>query len=106
MNLLSYAIGAKVGGSITISSDGVLHAVWADNRDGNWEIYYKHSLNNGETWESEKRITYNKNYSVYPIIKCENTILHLAWCEDRPGGKFNIWYTRSLNQGLIGSLLV
>ena len=29
------------------SNSGHVHAVWHDDRDGNWEIYYKHSSDNG-----------------------------------------------------------
>ena len=34
-----------------------IHVVWVDGRDGNWEIYYKRSLNEGTSWEADVRLT-------------------------------------------------
>ena len=33
-----------------IDKNGVLHAVWRDNRSGNWQVYYTRSDDGGKTW--------------------------------------------------------
>ena len=35
----------------------IVHVVWDDQRDGNKEIYYKHSTDGGITWTSDTRLT-------------------------------------------------
>lgn len=39
--------------------DNLVHALWHDNRDGNWEVYYKRSTDMGITWGMDTRITNN-----------------------------------------------
>jgi len=36
--------------------EGIVHVVWRDKRDGNDEIYYMHSGDNGATWEDRVRL--------------------------------------------------
>ena len=47
-------------------SGSVLHTVWEDKGDGNWEIYYKRSADGGYNWGPDTRLTVNSAESRYP----------------------------------------
>ncbi|MEW6086978.1 MAG: hypothetical protein AB1498_01575 [bacterium] len=62
---------------ITIDILGVIHIVWQDNRDGNYEIYYKKF--DGK-WSEDSRITNDKYNSYNPKIISDSVAnLHLVW---------------------------
>ncbi len=50
------------------SSGNVVHVVWKDNRDGNYEIYYKQSIDGGISWGTDTRLTNNTANSLLPTL--------------------------------------
>lgn len=87
--------------STSISSQGVfVHIVWVDERDGNREIYYKKSTDNGNIWSADVRLTNNPYESNSPSLVLKDASIHLAWDDSRIGGNsLNIFYKRSLDNG-------
>lgn len=81
------------------ASGTVIHVVWQDDRDGNWEIYYLRSPDNGESWGSETRLTNNSSTSEYPSVCVEGSFVHVVWQDNRDGNS-EIYYKRSINGGL------
>ncbi|MEO8513768.1 MAG: T9SS type A sorting domain-containing protein [Ignavibacteria bacterium] len=81
------------------SSGADLYAVWTDTRDGNGEIYFKHSSNSGISWGTDTRITNNNSYSGYPSVAVSGIVLHVAWYDSRDGNE-EIYYKRSTDGGL------
>ena len=79
--------------------DDIVHVVWYDKRDGNWEIYYKRSTDGGITWEADVRLTNDDSGSYYPVIEASGTDVHVAW-QDYRDGNSEIYYKRSLDGGL------
>jgi hypothetical protein len=75
-----------------------VHVVWHDNRDGNTEIYYKRSTDNGTTWEMDTRITDNVAWSERPSVAVCDSIIHVVWYDGRLGPP-RIFYKRSLDYG-------
>ncbi len=71
-----------------------LHIVWCDYRDGNGEIYYKRSTNDGTDWGQDTRLTYDIYSSVYPAIAASHNVIHITWV-----GLGGIHYKRSINGG-------
>ena len=71
-----------------------IHVVFNDNRDGNNEIYYKHSSNNGINWDADTRLTNNSLYSIYPSISISGTTLNIIWSDNRDGN-YEIYYKRN-----------
>jgi len=78
---------------------GGLHVVWDDTRDGNFEIYHKYSLDGGENWLKENRITDHagNSHSSSLCVDLASTV-HVTWSDDRDGNE-EIYYIRSSDQG-------
>jgi len=76
-----------------------VHVVWFDNRDGNFEIYYKRSTNEGVNWGSDTRLTNNPSSSAYPSVSVFGSIVHVVWGDNRDWNG-EIYYKRSTNSGL------
>ncbi len=77
----------------------LVHALWFDDRDGNYEIYYKRSTNQGKSWGTDTRLTNNTDESRYPSVSADGDILHLVWRDARDGNP-EIYYKRSTDAGL------
>ncbi|MEI6576296.1 MAG: T9SS type A sorting domain-containing protein [Bacteroidota bacterium] len=84
--------------AVSVSGSDV-HVVWYDNRDGNWEIYYKHSSDAGVSWGPEVRLTNNAGVSRYPCIAVSGSVVHVVWHDDR-GGNLQPYYKRSADGGV------
>ncbi len=80
------------------SNGSSLHTVWADERDGNAEIYYKRSLNSGAAWEADIRLTNSPGSSYFPAIRVSGNLVLVAWSDNRDGN-FEIYFKRSEDGG-------
>jgi hypothetical protein len=86
--------------SVSVSGSGV-HVVWADNHEGNFEIYYDRSADGGKSWESVTRLTNNTAVSFYPFVAASNTGVHVIWQENRDGN-YEIYYKRNPTGNMVG----
>ncbi|RKX68878.1 hypothetical protein DRP53_09805 [candidate division WOR-3 bacterium] len=84
--------------SIT-AEDSMVYLVWQDDREGNFEIFFKYSTNWGEDWSDDIRLTNDPGVSAYPTIAVQDSLLHLAWHDNRDGNA-EIYYKRSTNWGI------
>lgn len=87
---------------VCVSGNNV-HVVWADNRDGNYEVYYRRSMDGGETWGSDIRLTTGASLgSGYldqaPTSTVSGNTVHVIWGDSRHGN-FEIYYKRSTDNG-------
>src|SRR3970040_1297733 len=65
------------------SSGNVVLVVWYDNRDGNYEIYYKRSTDGGVSWGSDTRLTNNTANSFLPSVAVSGSVVHVVWYDNR-----------------------
>jgi len=79
-------------------SGSVVHVVWLDNRDGDWEMYYKRSTDGGVSWEADTRLTNNPAASSYPSVSVSGSVVHVVWQDNRDGNN-EIYYKRSTDGG-------
>lgn len=79
-------------------SGSYVHVVWFDNRDGNFEIYYKRSTDGGITWGSDTRLTNAPGDSKNPSIAVSGTYVYVVWSDGRPANP-GIYYKRSADSG-------
>ncbi|UCG68139.1 MAG: hypothetical protein JSV09_09950 [Thermoplasmata archaeon] len=67
--------------------DNNVHVVWHDNRNGDYDIYYKRSIDNGSSWSADIKLGSSGsslwNYEWPKIAIFENNI-HMIW--KGPGG--------------------
>lgn len=83
----------------SISASGsYVHVAWYDNRDGDWEIYYKRSTNDGESWSPDTRLTNNAGESFYPLIAASGNAVHLTWFDQSESYR-QIFYNISTDNG-------
>jgi hypothetical protein len=73
------------------ASDSMVHIAWYDNRDGNYEIYYKRSFDHGMTWEDDIRLTQDSAASKAPCCAVSGARVHVVWTDFRDGN-WEIYY--------------
>ncbi len=83
--------------SIAAINDFV-HVVWKDNRDGNWEVYYKRSTDGGINWSPDTRFTIMAETSSGSSIAVSGTNVHVVWNDNR-NGNLETYYRRSIDGG-------
>jgi len=82
------------------SSGDALHVVWYDDRDLNWEIYYKRSTDGGSSWGPDTRLTNDLFASFYPSVAVSGSVVHVVWHDQRDNsGIDEIYYKRSTDGG-------
>ncbi len=74
----------SAGSGISVSGM-IVHIVWYDGRDGNWEIYYKHSTDGGVTWGADTRLTNNPSSSLSPAVSSSGSYVYVLWDDNRDG---------------------
>ncbi len=76
-----------------------MHVVWYDNRDLNYEIYYKRSTDAGLSWQADIRLTTNSAQSQLPSVAVSGSVVHVVWFDLRDGNS-EIYYKRSTDGGV------
>ncbi|MEW6070832.1 MAG: sialidase family protein, partial [Candidatus Thermoplasmatota archaeon] len=91
---LTNAVGMSQVPTVSVASPSQVVVTWTDQRDGNREIYYKKSVDSGETWTNDTRLTYTKNESRESsvVIDSYNNI-HIVWYEGE-FGRYKIYYRK------------
>jgi len=94
---LTYSSGTSDWPSIAVAGNNI-HVVWEDNNPGNYEIFYKKSTDNGQTWSSPKKLSVTSGLSLYPVIAVSGNNIHVVFV-DTSSGIPNLFYRRSINNG-------
>jgi len=99
LNRLTWNPGWSLYPSIAAESANIIRMVWSDYTPGNYEIFYKHSLDSGITWTGNKRLTWNSSGSGDPVIACNSSSgIHVVWV-DYLSGDAEIYYKKSTDGG-------
>jgi hypothetical protein len=90
--------------SVAVDFMGSMHVVWQDDRDGNWEIYYKKLDMNGSILVDDTRITNTSRSSIAPVVAIDSTgNACIAW-QEGTGDTYNdyhIYYTKLDSSGSV-----
>jgi len=94
---LSHSIGGYYGGwfPCVITEAACVHVAWEDDREGEDQIFYRRSTDNGASWNTENPILGQLGY-VNPSLAAIGTTLICAYYD------FNanvVYYQRSTNNG-------
>ena len=82
------------------AQDSMVHIVFHDEKDGNWEVYYLRSTDHGNTWDPEVRLTNDPNWSNNSNVQVRDQLVHVVWSDDRVSiTDFDIYYKRSTDHG-------
>jgi hypothetical protein len=72
-----------------------------DDRDNNWEIYYKRSSDRGASWGLDTRLTNADRDSWYPSVASSGLFVHVTWIDYRNGlYYYQTFYKRSRTGGV------
>lgn len=96
---LTNAVASSEYPNIAVSGD-IVHVVWGDKRDMNYEVYYKRSEDEGITWEEDVRLTDAFGESNYPFVATSDSTVHVIWNESRDGN-YEIYYKQNPTGNLI-----
>ena len=83
--------------SLAVSGNNI-HIVWHDIRDGNWEIYYKRSTDNGITWQPDARLTNDASVSERASIAFWDNSIYVVWQDERDNDK-EVYFKISTDNG-------
>jgi hypothetical protein len=87
--------------AIAVSGRNV-HVVWNDDDNGNDDIFYGRSSNNGASWSMKKNLTHNTGASYIPSIAVSGSNVHVVWMDDTWGNS-DIFYKHSSDNGVAWS---
>jgi hypothetical protein len=83
---LTQTSGSSMDPVIAVDSSGYLHVVWQDDTSGIAEIYHRKSTDNGDTWSTVQRLTWNSGSSMFPAISADMSgNVHVVWSDNTPG---------------------
>jgi hypothetical protein len=93
---LTNSAGLSHRPSVAIAGNNV-HLVWWDDRDGNNEVYYKHSADGGVSWGEDVRLTTAAGDSHFPAVAVSRNFVHVVWLDSRDGSP-QVYYLRKLSK--------
>jgi hypothetical protein len=96
---ISYAEGYSYYPCIALSGP-LIHLVWSDTRGGDREIYYIRSIDGGESWEEETRLTDDPAKSYEAVVASSGSNVHVAWVKTEFNLIWQILYKHSPDGGI------
>ncbi len=81
---------------------------WSDERDGDWEIYWMITKDNGNTWENGlgvehlgRKISDDTSDSIQSMIGVNGSHIHIIWLDESwPGPDYRLYYRNSTDNGV------
>lgn len=75
-----------------------VRVAWIDKRNGNKNIYYKYSTDNGITWSEDAQVSRSEFSQVHPAIAFSCSLVQVVWTDFRDA-RPEIWGRRSFDDG-------
>ena len=95
---LTWSSGDSLVPVIAVDSSNNIHVNYQDNTPGNFEIFYKKSMDGGSSW-STKRLTWNSGNSYPSAVSTDSSNnIHIAYYDETPGN-LEVYHMRSTNGG-------
>ncbi len=84
---LTNASGNSTEPAIVLGGPGKIYLVWIDTRDGNSEVYFKYSEDDGTTWSQDIRLTNDPGACSHThiAISPDKQYLYVIWNDTRDG---------------------
>ena len=94
---LTYTGAYSMRPAIAASGSNVYMA-WDDSSTGDFEIYFKKSIDSGASWGANKQLTDNSGASSHPAIAVNSANVCVAWHDDC-SGTYDVYCKRSTDGG-------
>ena len=75
-----------------------VYVVWQDNTPGNYDIFFTHSSDNGNSFAPIRSLSNNTGNSELPQIAVQGSNVYVVWQDNTPGN-YDIFLQRSLSNG-------
>ena len=90
---------ANLGVSAFQVADGAVWVVWASDRTGNYDLYYKFSSDFGVSWSDDTQLTFDSGKDLKPVIcQMSDESIWIVWSSSRSGG-YDIYAKTSSDNG-------
>ena len=90
---------ADTGVSVCQASDGTIWVVWASDRTGNYDLYYKTSADLGASWSNDTQLTFYSGRDLKPVVhQMSDASVWMLWSSDRSGG-YDLYLKISYDNG-------
>jgi hypothetical protein len=91
---LTWNSGSSQATALAVDSSSRLHVIWMDDLPGNYEIYYRRSVDGGTIWTASQRLTWTLGFSGYASLGVDASgNIHVVW-EDNSPGNSEIYYLK------------
>ena len=87
--------------AVAVDDFGGVHVVWCNTMGTHEKIWYIHSLDGGQTWDTIQTIldlSKTSNFPRYPTIACRDSTVCVFWNDDRTGTD-EIYFRKSVDKG-------
>jgi len=97
--LLTTDLSHDVTPSLMQTNDGIMWLFWASMRTGNYDLFYKTSSDNGNTWTNATQLTTNPERDMAPsVIQATNGTIWVVWQAINMGA-YDLFYKTSSDNG-------
>ncbi len=99
---------APIAGPMIGGDGSNLSVLWCDERDGDWEVYWMISKDNGYTWENGlgvehvgRKLTDNNIDDTMSRVAVNGSNINIIWVEEIwPGPEYQLYYRNSTDSGV------
>lgn len=89
----------NTGASVCQTSDGSIWLVWASDRTGDYELFYKISHDYGVSWSNDTQLTFHSSRDLKPTVRqMSDGAMWIVWASDRNGG-YDLYLKTSPDSG-------
>ncbi|HSA74151.1 MAG TPA: hypothetical protein VLD84_09375 [Nitrososphaeraceae archaeon] len=75
-----------------------VYVVWQDNTNGNYDVYFAYSPDNGKNFESVRNLSKNNGTSELPQVTAEGNNVYVVW-QDNTNGNYDVYFAYSPDNG-------
>jgi hypothetical protein len=75
-----------------------VYVVWQDNSNGNYDVYFAYSQDNGKNFESVRNLSKNNGTSELPQVTAEGNNVYVVW-QDNSNGNYDVYIKSSSDFG-------
>jgi Neuraminidase (sialidase) len=91
---LTNTVDQSWGPRIAVNGSNI-YLAWYDRIPGNYEIFFKRSIDGGATWTANRRLSSTAGMSYVPGIAVDGSNVYVVWYDDTPGN-FELYFKKGI----------